>query len=125
MVDGGRRAAEKVLERAEEERLAARERVAPLEFLRKPLVEVAAPRRRVGVGRLPEAGEVVAVEVVVSVHEAGRERRAVEVDGDVRRAFVPGDAAALDVESARVCDETELHRANLRASRSGMPVSRA
>ncbi len=80
VVDGSGRGAEDILQRAEEERLAARERMAPFEILRETFVEVAAPRRGVGVGRLSETREMVAVEVIVRVHEPGPERRAVEVE---------------------------------------------
>ncbi len=125
VVHGRRRAAEDILERAEQERVAAGERVAPFEVVGKSRVEIFSPRRRVRVRRRPEAREMVAVKVVVRVHEAGRERRAVEIDGDVRARSAGSDASVLDVERAGVGDEAQPHRTNLIARRSGIPASRA
>ena len=125
VVDDRGRAAEDVLERAEEQRVAARQQVPPREVAGEARVEVRAPGRGARVGRLAEPREVVAVEMVVRVHEPGTERGASEIEREVGRSRRRPEPSVGDVARRVFRLEAQPHFEKRSARSSGRPWSAA
>jgi len=125
VVDDRSRAAEDVLERAEEERVAARQQVPPCEVGGEARMEIRAPGGGARVRRFSDARQVIAVEMVVRVHEPRHQRGAAEIERQVGGAGRRGESAAFDVARRIPRFEPESHFEKRSARSSGRPSSAA